>query len=498
MIVATQAGAVRGVGTHCPTVTAFLGIPYADTTAGAHRWCPPQPAPAWKGVRSADRFGPVCPQPGGLVNRFAVSEDCLNLNVWTSGTAGAARPVLVWIHGGRYLFGASAEPSYDGAALAAQGVVVVSLNYRLGVFGFLATPDLSAESGNGSGNYGLLDVLAGLSWVQRNIAAFGGDPGQVTVSGQSAGGAIAAILALSPLARGLAHQVLVQSALLYPRDPEIAPHAPSHRWLAEAEADGVGYAVARGASTVAQLRALPPEALLAGSDQDDPRVPGDPGPPLFRPVVGDRMLPLSYWDALTSGSGNDVAVIGGNTSDESGVLVDATITLKDYQSYARRKFGELAGEFLTLFPADADSATAAYNDALRTGMRVSSFLWAQQWRRHASRPIRTYVWTHQPPVDHGATSAAYHGSEIDYFLGNLGSGRHRYTAADWTIAGTMMGYLARYVAAGDPNGPGAPDWAATTDAPEVMELGQRCGMRPLTSPERLDFFARYFAASPAW
>jgi len=497
MTVTTASGTVRGTAARLPSVTAYLGIPYAASTAGDNRWRPPQPVAPWQGVRSAEAFGPACPQPTSPIAHGPTNEDCLNLNVWTTGSDGA-RPVLVWVHGGRFLFGASSEPSYDGAALAARGIVVVSLSYRLGAFGFLAHPDL----GPGSGNFGLLDVLAALAWVQENIAAFGGDPNQVTVAGQSCGGAIAAILAFSPLARGLVHRVVIESALLYPRDPAIGPHAPSHRWLPEAETDGVVWAAKHGATTVDELRDLPTAALITGMDEVDPRVAAQPGPPLFRPVVDGWVLPLSYWDALRTGAVNDVTVIGGNNRDESGVLLGRTITLPDYRTFAARTFGDLADELLQLFPAEDDAgATAAYNDVVRTGMRVSSYLWAQEWRRHSARPVWTYFWTHTPRA---ATQTpefalgAYHGSEIDYLFDNLSSRRHPYTAADQPIADMMSSYLARFVASGDPNGDELPIWPETTDQPKVMELGNTWSVADLTTPERLDFFARHYAASPPW
>ena len=495
MTVTTAAGIVRGTAGKRPGVTAFLGIPYAASTAGANRWRPPQPVTPWPGARAADAFGPACPQPCG---DQPTSEDCLNLNVWTTG-ADAARPVLVWVHGGRFLFGASSEPSYDGSALAARGIVVVSLNYRLGAFGFLAHPELSAE-GLGSGNYGLLDVLAGLAWVRDNIAAFGGDPSRVSVAGQSCGGAIATILAYSPLARGVVNQIVVESALLYPRDPAIGPHAPSHRWPAEAEADGVAWAAGRGAFTAAELRALPVDALIAGVDEVDPRIAAQPGPPLFRPVVDGWVLPVSYWDALRTGAVNDVAVIGGNNRDESGV--GRTMTLSEYRSSVARTFGDLAGELLALFPAwDDASAAASFNDVVRTGMRASSYLWAQEWRRHCAQPVYTYWWTHDPPAGDATPEfarGAYHGSEIDYLFGNLASGRHPFTAADQPIAEKMSGYLTRFVVTGDPNGDGLPVWPETGDRAQVMELGTSWAVEDVTTPERLDFFARYFATSPPW
>nr|WSY49221.1 carboxylesterase family protein [Streptomyces sp. NBC_00886] len=231
-------GQVSGVASLVSGVTVFKGLPYAATTAGDNRWRPPQRAESWTGVRVADTFGDICPQQMMGSASVTMSEDCLNLNVWTQAESSRERrPVLVWIYGGRFTGGYASDRGFDGAGLAAKGLVVVTLNYRTGVFGFLSTPELSAESGHqASGNYGLLDQISALRWVRRNIAAFGGDPNQVTIAGQSAGGASVMHLIYSPLAKGLFQGAISESAgARATGDPEIAALAASYRTLETAE-----------------------------------------------------------------------------------------------------------------------------------------------------------------------------------------------------------------------------------------------------------------------
>ncbi|MDR1187075.1 MAG: carboxylesterase family protein, partial [Bifidobacteriaceae bacterium] len=218
MIVPTESGTVAGVPSGVPGVTVFRGVPYAADTGGQNRWRPPQPVEPWTGTRPASEFGAVCPQN---LSRFPMDEDCLSVNVWTpAASAGEKLPVLVWIFGGRFIWGTGRDPLFDGEALAASGIVVVTLNYRVGALGWLATAELSAESGRGSsGNYGLLDQLAALDWVRRNIAGFGGDPGRVTIAGQSAGAASVMALVCSPLGKGLFHRVIAESGAAHPADP---------------------------------------------------------------------------------------------------------------------------------------------------------------------------------------------------------------------------------------------------------------------------------------
>ncbi|WNE94218.1 carboxylesterase family protein [Streptomyces luomodiensis] len=525
----TEAGLVEGIPGRDRSITVFRGIPYAAPPVADLRWRPPQPPVPWTGVRKANGFGPICPQaPGpelaGL--DLPMSEDCLYLNVWTG--AGPAderpRPVLVWIYGGGFRIGTGADPRYDGEHLAGQGVVVVTFNYRLGAFGFLATPELSEESGHHvSGNYGLLDQIAALRWVRRNIAHFGGDPDRVTVAGQSAGAGSVNFLAMSPLAKGLFQRAVAQSHARHSRDPELRYLATSYRTLADAESAGARFAAERGARTLQRLRSLPWQKLIEGnvSAVDTAVETGSSAkPPMFRPVVDGRVIPHGYAETYGKGLQNDVWYLAGNNLDEGGAVPESTfaahraagrkdrragappvhVTREDYVAAARRKFGAMAGEFLRLYPADTDDEAArAHCEAVRDNARISTWLWAKDWAAHASRPVYTYFWTHASPATGQGTRRAAHGSEIDFVFGNLHPDRAEWTDEDRDIARTMSGYWANFVATGDPNGPGLPHWPAwTPEAPAVMEVGGGFAPIPLADPPRLDFWQRFFRTQRAW
>ncbi|MFI6549367.1 carboxylesterase/lipase family protein [Streptomyces prunicolor] len=526
--VKTEAGLVAGIPGRDRSVTVFRGIPYAAPPVGDLRWRPPRPPVPWTGVYKADRFGPMCPQvPGSELygSGLPMSEDCLRLNVWTGADSadGQPRPVLVWIHGGGFRVGTGATPRYDGEALARKGVVVVTFNYRLGAFGFLATPELSEESGHhASGNYGLLDQIAVLKWVQHNIVHFGGDPDRVTISGQSAGAGSVNFLSMSPLAEGLFHRALAQSHARHFRDPELRYLGTSYRTLADAEAAGARYAAERGALTLKRLRSLPWQRLVDGSASavDHAVETGGPAkPPLFRPAVDGRVLPSGYAETYAKGLQNDVGYLAGNNLDESGA-VPATafaeyraagrrtwrpgappvhLTLADFVSASRPKFGPMAEEFLRLYPARTDDEAAhAHCAAVRDNARISTWLWAKDWSARASRPVYTYFWTYASPAGHD-TRRASHGSEIDFVWGNLHPGRAEWTDQDRAVAETMSGYWANFAATGGPNGPGLPHWPAwTQDTPTVMEVGDRFGPIPVADPPRFDFWQRFFRTQPAW
>ncbi len=287
-------------------VRAYKGIPYAAPPLGPLRWRRPEPVPAWAGVRPAHVFGPNSLQRvvWGDIDPSAVgvSEDCLYLNVWTPATPsdGARLPAMVWIHGGGFVAGSGAEPRYDGARLAAHGIIVVTLNHRLNALGFLADPELTAESDHrASGNYGLLDLVVALEWVKRNIAAFGGDPGRVTIAGESAGSFAASALMASPLAKGLFARVIGESAAMFP-SPTRAPSP-----LKKAEADGIAFMRKLGAKTIAELRAVPAEAILAAA----------PGLG-FRPIIDGWLLPRPPAEIFAAGEQSDVPLMAGWNRDE--------------------------------------------------------------------------------------------------------------------------------------------------------------------------------------
>ncbi|MHB8287048.1 MAG: carboxylesterase family protein, partial [Caulobacteraceae bacterium] len=326
-------------------------------------------------------------------------EDCLTLNVWTGAkSATEKRPVYVWIYGGGFIGGTGSSPEFDGEGLARKGVIVVTFNYRVGVLGFLATPALSRESGhNASGDYGILDDVAALKWVQRNIAAFGGDPAQVTIGGQSAGAGSVGFLSMSPLAKGLFRAGIAESHARDPGDPELRYLSVSYRTLKAAETDGQAYAEAHGAPTLEALRAQPWQDLIKDSNAIDPHVQtgSDGEPPLFRPVIDGWVIPHTYSQTYAAGAQNDVGFIAGNNRDETGAVPETAfaalrastarpragmpqtnVTLALFVSSARRKFGPMADDFLKLYPASNDQEAALQNNAAaRDDSRVSTYLW---------------------------------------------------------------------------------------------------------------------------
>lgn len=515
-----------GVQSHWfSSVTAFKGIPYAAPPVGRLRFRAPQSPLPWRGVKRADHFGAICPQPvGAPAGGQTMSENCLYLNVWTGARSPAVRrPVFVWIYGGAFTFGSGSEPAFNGAALAHKGLVVVTFNYRLGPLGFLATPALSRESGHdASGNYGLLDMIAALKWVRRNIAAFGGDPDRVTIAGQSAGAGSVGFLDMSPLARGLFQRAISESHQRYPRDPELRYLSTSYRTLSQAEQEGAAYAQAHGARTVAQLRAMPWRQLIKGDVVNDMSVhTGSPArPPLFRPVIDGWVLPEDYHRTYGADLQTDVPYISGNNRDESGAVPETAfsrlrtqrrgsspgnpvpvVTLAQYRKAAERKFGPMTPQFLELYPASTDQEAARQNDIrVRDNSRISLFLWAALRARHMKDPIYTYFWTHAPPGRGHDTRGAYHGSEINYVFDNLYDTSRPWTARDRHIAAIMSSYWVNFAATGNPNGKGLPYWAPVNPKkPVVMELGDHFGPIPIASSKpRLNFWKRYFKAQAAW
>jgi len=539
--VSTESGLLKGVAGRDPAITVYRGIPFAAPPVGALRFRPPQPAAAWQGVRSAERFGAICPQFGAAAERFPMDEDCLTLNIWTAAPPGetaaalgetaapqgeGGRPVFVWIYGGGFAEGHGSDPTFDGEALAAKGVVVVTFNYRLGPLGFLATPELSAEAENGrSGNYGILDQIAALHWVQRNIAAFGGDPAKVTIAGQSAGAGSVQFLAMSPLAKGLFRAGIAQSQVRDPRDPELRYLATSWRPRAAAEAAGTAFAADKGAKGVRspeQLRALPWRDVLRGSERvSDTTV--DTGstakPPLFRPVVDGVVIPTGFADALAAKAYAPITVVAGNNLDESGAVPETSfaarradppgpraglpptnVTLDGYRSWAAAKFGDLAEDFLRLYPAaDDDTAARASNQAMRDNARVSTWLWGRAWSQQIGAPLYTYYWTHARPGPTRDMRGAFHGSELNYVFDSLDAVENDWTQEDRRIADAMSTYWANITKHGNPNGAGLPGWPAfDPDRPLVMEVGDAFAPMAVAEPAQIAFWQRYLATQDAW
>ncbi|MGW0833559.1 carboxylesterase/lipase family protein [Streptomyces prunicolor] len=508
--VRTQSGLVTGVPAALPEVTVYKGIPYAASTAGENRWRAPQAPPSWQGTRKADTWGAACPQPvtGIAADKVPpLSEDCLNLNIWTgagsSTSARDLRPVFVWIYGGRNSAMWASQPVYDGANLAAKGAVVVTYNHRVGAFGNLAHPALSSEGGHGgSGNWGVQDTVAALRWIRRNIAAFGGDPERVTLAGWSHGSSFVNILMISELARGLFHRAVLSAGVQYTKDPALGHVAGGYAQLAAAEANGTAFATYMGASTLPDLRALTADEIVAKV-----YAPGAPAAGTsFGNVLDGHVLPKSYTAAMKSRTEYDIPVLTGNNKDENGASPTLTMTVAAYEAYAATTFGDSAADFLALYPATTDAEAAAqYNAYARDEERVSTFLWGTQFKVTAGNrsPVYNYWWTHVPPgqdttnpIEPADGAGAYHGAEKYYLFGNLYGTDRPWTAADHAIADTTSSYIANFAATGNPNGHGLPVWPALrTSKPVSMELGDHFAPLPAADSQAKYAFLKGYLES---
>ena len=478
-------GSARGMT--ADGVETFLGLPYAKPPIGPLRWRPPQPPTSWKGERAATAFAPACPQrgvsmPGEPPPRM--DEDCLYLNVWTpTPRATGPMPVVVWIHGGGWTNGATALPLYAGDALARRGVVVVSIAYRLGALGFLAHPELSREDDGSSGDYGLMDQVAALRWIQRNIAAFGGDPQRVTIAGQSAGAMSVSLLLASPDAAGLFHRAIAQSGGIF--EPlELAPNYG----LAEAEREGKAYAEKIGAPSLTQLRALPAEALI-----------GSEAPRVSHPVIGARVLPQSPYDAYHTERWNRVPVLLGYNAEEAGSLVDlSSVRAASFASDIARSWGPLPPALLAAYPnqddAGARDARAAFERDLRFGWDM--WMWARLQAR-AGAPAFLYRFVRRPPFPDGSPQDGWgpaHFAELWYMFGHLDQEPWGWTDADRRLSVTMLNLWANFARSGDPNGPDLPPWPRFAEEhPQYLELDATVVAKPF-DPGPLAAFDGVYAA----
>jgi para-nitrobenzyl esterase len=472
-------------------VTAYLGIPFAAPPVGNLRWRAPQPVAAWHGVRPADHFGPSCmqvemgirlPWSRGFMTQGPISEDCLYLNVWTRSPAnGEKLPVMVWIYGGGFSEGSSEVAVYDGANLARKGVVVVTFNYRVGPLGFLAYPALTAESRNhSSGNYGLLDQIAALRWVQRNIGAFGGDRGNVTIFGQSAGAGSVAILMTSPLATGLLTHAITESGL------GRTSHPAGRKTLVQAEQQGLQYAQAMGVHSLAQLRALP------ATDFSKPILGAQPGLLGFGPNVDN-------WVVTDAVPAHEVPLINGMVANDLGIGLNygngqppPPITLDSYRQELKTVCGDQIAVCLKLYPAhNGQQASVALITALRDRARVSIYLWAVGQAKRG--PVYTYFFDRAEPWPQHPQFGAFHTSEVPYVFDSLTALHRAWTLLDFKVANEMSSYWSNFAKTGDPNSAGLPRWPAFhTDSHTTMELGARMGPMPVaSSPAALRFFLKY-------
>jgi para-nitrobenzyl esterase len=486
-VVKTASGTVTGERVNGSDVTAFEGIPYAAPPVGELRWKPPQPPVAWKGVRHADHFSASCmqvvrgehlPWTREFMAQYPISEDCLYLNVWTAAKAhdtAKLRPVLLWIHGGGLVEGSAAPAAYNGAAMAKRGLVFVSINYRLGAFGFMAHPALAEESpAHASGDYGLLDVVAALRWVHENIAAFGGDPARVTIDGQSSGSTAVIFMTASPLAKGLFRGAIAESGA------DLDP--PTSISLKDAEENGVAFAAKCGERNLKALRALSAESLLQCQ-----RSAGMP----FRPDIDGLFLTRGVADVFAAGMQNDVPTISGMNADEGSASSGyGKISVADYAALAKRRYGAGSAEFLELYPGRTDvEAGESLKQSSRDREKVSVYLWAQVRAKTSHTPAYTYYFSRAIPWPQHPEFGAFHSAEIPYALDNLPELQRPYEPIDYKLEREVSGYWEQFVRSGEPNKQGLPVWTPYEEGHRVvMELGVKTGMRPVASERKFQFW----------
>ena len=485
--VRTQSGLVQGVALP-HGLEVYKGIPFAAPPVGRLRWRPPEAPARWQGVRQADRFGAPCLQPASprrmgpwtrvFLSKMTPSENCLFLNVWTTARRPHhLRPVMVWIYGGGFTSGAGSVEIYDGAALARQGVVVVNFNYRVGPMGFLADAGLTRESPHhSSGNYGLLDQVAALGWVRRNIAAFGGDPHQVTLFGQSAGAASVWLLMQSPLAEGLFQRAITMSA------PAVIPwpNITGSRSLAQGEHEGEKFARRLGAQTPAQLRAVPAEKIVQNWHA------GRWGP------ISDGWVLRPGWHPA-----REVTVINGMVADDVGIGYYSNgpappVTPADLQKTLQRICGKAWHACRRLYTAtDSQQAAIARTAALQDRARVSLYKWAVR-QAGLSPQVYLYYFNHKIPWPQHPQYAVFHSSEVPYAFDNLRLLRRPWQPVDHRIAREISAYWTGFAKTGNPNRQGLPRWPAFRPGSlSIMQLGGRMRPIPLAAAAREHFWMEH-------
>jgi para-nitrobenzyl esterase len=475
-----DSGLISGVSGANPEVRVFKGIPFAAPPVGNLRWHAPQALARWEGVRKADEFGAICMQAAAGRGSAPpkMSEDCLYLNVWTAAkSAGDKRPVLVWLHPGGFTSGSGSQPGFDGENIAKKGLVVVTINYRLGVFGFFAHPELTQESDrHASGNYGLMDQIAALQWVQKNIGAFGGDPKRVTIDGDSAGAMSVGDLVVSPQAKGLFQRAIAESG------GAIGLSVNPMRKLADAEQSGLRTAEALGAKSLAELRAKSAEEVMKSA-----RGGGNV-------IIDGWLLPEDPGAIFAEGRQNDVPTLVGSNKDEGTFFIQKGPADRFLET-SRRRFGDLADTFLKLYPAGSDdeafaSQLTAFRDELGFVMRN----WAQLQSKTGKSKAYLYYFTHEPPSPvnsprGGRGSGATHGAEAQYVFENLAPGRP-WTDLDHQLADTISSYWVNFATTGDPNGKNLPKWPAFDEkkSDRPMVLGDKIEVGPEPNQAQLAFY----------
>ncbi|MCW8850861.1 MAG: carboxylesterase family protein [Melioribacteraceae bacterium] len=483
-LVKVQQGLIKGVGEN--DLMVFKGIPFAKPPVGDLRWRPPQPTENWEDVKVTKDFAPDPVQGWGEPS--SQSEDCLYLNVWTPAkTKGDKVPVLVWIYGGGFNGGATSVPGYDGTNLAKKGVILVSIAYRVGYIGFFAHPELTAESANNvSGNYGLLDMIAGLQWVQRNIDAFGGDPNKVTIFGESAGGIAVSMLCASPLAKGLFQGAISQSGGSFgPTRPTTYP-GENMKTLAASEINGKGFLTKAGVSSIKELRQMSADSLVRGGY----------GKGLAWPIVDGYVIPDDQYKLYEEGKFNDTPILVGYNSDEGASFMRMTKP-EEYFESVQERFGKYSDDLIKAYPVDKNSLPKTARDLMRdAAFGWHTWSWAKLQSRNGKSKAYYYYFDQHPEYAEDSPQAGYgspHGQEVAYVFNNLDSNNSQLTKTDFEISDAMATYWTNFTKTGDPNGKGVPDWPSFNEgSPEVMYFSQKPYLGTVPSSESLEIMDKYF------
>jgi para-nitrobenzyl esterase len=476
-------GAVSGVAEEGMSI--FKGIPFAAPPVGDLRWKAPAPVKPWSGVKKADAFANACMQAANSQGNTApVSEDCLYLNVWTpANSANAKIPVIVWIHGGGFTGGSTSISMYDGTGFAKKGVVLVSLAYRLGPYGFMAHPDLSRESGHGSGTYGIQDLIAGLKWVQANISAFGGDPGNVTIFGHSAGSAALGFLAASPLSKGLFHRVIAMSGssftpLQTSQQGSLGMSIPA---LKMAEATGSAFLSKLQVNSIVEARKLSADAIQAATG----------GGITFRPVADGYVLSSDIYTTYEQGKFNDTPVLLGHTSDETLAFGRSqAVTPAAFEKQVKEQFGAQAEAILRVYPhaTDAEAARATRHLRNDTSFAWNMWTWAREQSKRGKGKVFSYYYNNHGPQAEGSG----HGSDVPFAFQTL-AGRRTPSQEDRALSDMISSYYVNFAVTGDPNGKGLPQWPAFTDKnQQVMVFDAAPSARTYPVLDTVKVFDPYF------
>ena len=489
-IVEVTGGTIEGV--EQDGIFMYKGVPFAAPPVGDLRWKAPAPVIPWTGVKKADAFCAACMQAANAMGNTApVSEDCLYLNVWTPAKkVNEKLPVIYWVHGGGYSGGSTSTPMYDGTGFAKKGVIMVSVAYRLGPFGFLAHPELSRESGNGSGSYGILDMIEGLKWVKENIARFGGDPSNVTIFGHSAGGAAISLLAATPLTDGLFHRAICMSGgsftpLMASNQTGIGLGMPT---LKLAEQNGEEFLKQLGVEDITAARALSAEDIQN-------KLTGGMGGMRFRPVADGYVISNDLYSLFEAGRFNDTPVLLGHTSDEMGSFGPTqNITPEQIEKQIRAQYSSQADAILAVYPHSTDAEATKSSKDIRNDSSFSwnTWTWSRLQTRNGKGKAFQYYFDYHPNSPDGGSG---HGSDVPYAFQTLGGPMGAPKEEDLKLSDVINSYWINFARSGDPNGTGLPEWPAFMENDQkVMVFDTAPSARPVPNLERLKALDAYYSS----